>query len=111
MAAGIYHGRVSKVPLERLVFRHYARSALVAILTIETLLLAGYVAVNSYMIAKTEEALKNEVEQVMPHLVSQYAEAVNKNLSFIARQAKFFAEEHASLFAHPEAFLSGGSVR
>ena len=96
---------MNKVRLETLIFRHYARSALVSILTIEVLLLALYFAINAFNVAQTEKTLKGEVEQVMTRLVSQYAATLNENFRFIARQTKFFADSHAQLFANPEARL------
>ena len=95
---------VKKIRLERLIFRHYARSALLSILTIEILLLAMYFGINAYIGRQTEATLKGEVEAVMPDLVSQSAGSINDIFALIARQTRYFASAHEELFAHPEAF-------
>ena len=92
---------MKKIRLDTLIFRHYARSALLSILTIEILLLAMYFGINAYIGRQTEQTLKREVEAAMPDLVSQSAGAINANFSQIARQAAFFATAHADLIADP----------
>ena len=94
--------------LDALIFRHYARSALLSILTIEVLLLAMYFGINAYIGRQTERTLKSEVEAVIPNLVSQAAESINENFSLIARQARFFAAAHDDVFARPEAYPTVG---
>lgn len=95
----------SRVKLEDLIFRHYARSALLSILTIELLLLAMYFSINAYNNRKTEQTLKFEVESVMPDLVSQTATVINTNLQAVTRSTQYFANAHADLFAHPETYI------
>lgn len=97
-----------RVKLEDLIFRHYARSALLSILTIELLLLAMYFAINAYTNQKTEQTLKFEVESVMPDLVAQSATVINTNLQAVTRATQYFADAHAELFAHPETFMHRG---
>ncbi len=92
---------MKRIRLDTLIFRHYARSALLSILTIEILLLAMYFGINAYIGRQTEQTLKREVEAVMPDLVSQSAGAINANFSQIVRQASFFAAAHAELIADP----------
>ena len=99
---------MTRVKLETLIFRHYARSALLSILTIELLLLAMYFAINAYNGKKSEETLKKEVEAVMPDIVSQTAAVIHSNLTAINRATQFFADSHAELFAHPETFQHAG---
>jgi len=95
---------MKKIRLDSLIFRHYARSALLSILTIEILLLAMYFGINSYIGAQTEKTLKQEVLAVMPGLVSQSALAIDSSFALIVKQTAHFAEAHAEVFAHPEAF-------
>jgi len=99
---------MQKLKLESLIFTHYARSALLSILTIEILLLIMYFSINAYNGRQTEKTLKAEVEDVMPRLVTQAAESINENFSFITRQTRFFAEAHVPLFATPEAVIVTG---
>jgi signal transduction histidine kinase len=90
--------------LEALIFRHYTRSALLSILTIEVLLLALYFGVNAYIGQQTEGTLKHEVRAVMPTLVAQSASAIGNGFQNIAKQTAYFAQENEALFAHPDAF-------
>jgi hypothetical protein len=69
------------IGLEQLIFRHYVRSALLSILTIEILLLAMYFGINAYIGRQVEATLKGEVQAVMPDLVSQAAGDINANFA------------------------------
>ena len=99
---------MKKIRLDLLIFRHYARSALLTILTIEILLLAMYFGINAYIGSQTEQTLRQEVRAVLPDLVTQASEAIQSNFAFIARQTGYFASAHADLFAHPEAYAPAG---
>jgi len=99
---------MKKISLSLLIFRQYAQSALLSILTIEILLLLMYFGINAYIGRQTELTLKREVEAVVPDLVSQSAGAINANFSLIARQTKFFAESHVDLFTRPETLFVPG---
>jgi signal transduction histidine kinase/CheY-like chemotaxis protein len=94
--------------LEGIIFKHYVRSALLTILTIELFLLIMYFSINAYHSHKTEITLKNEVETVMPHLVVQSSENINENFLFITRQTEYFAQAHAQVYANPSAFSTIG---
>ena len=90
--------------LSRYVFRHYAWSALIPLLTLELLLLGAYFGVNATTNAQTERTLREEMAQVMPVLVRQQADRMDADFRTIARQTRFFAAAHRDLFDHPEAF-------
>jgi C4-dicarboxylate-specific signal transduction histidine kinase len=90
------------------IFRHYFRSALLPILTIEILLLAVYFLVNSYNNYAAEKTLQGEVTSVIPHLVSQQSSAINGNFTQIARQTAYFAEAHRGLTVQPRNFTVAG---
>lgn len=95
---------MKKVRLDSLIFRHYTRSALLSILTIEILLLAMYFGINTYIGRQSERTLKREVEAVMPKLVALSAGSINSDFALITRQTAHFAAAHAEVLAHPEAF-------
>lgn len=97
-----------RIKLEDLIFRHYARSALLSILTIELLLLAMYFSINAYNGRETGKTIKAEVEQVMPGLVMQSAATINANLESVTRATRYFGDSHTDLFAHPEAYVQRG---
>jgi signal transduction histidine kinase len=89
------------VRLEQLIFGHYARSALVPIVTIELLLLVIYFGVNAWTARHTESTLEVEVQQVVPHLVAQETETIDAQLRQIELQTRYFAQEHEDLLANP----------
>jgi signal transduction histidine kinase len=99
---------MKRLGLEALIFRHYARSALLSILTIEVFLLVMYFGINAYIGRQTEETLKREVEAVVPDLVSGSAQAINSGFAAITRQTKYFADVHRDLFSRPEEFTIPG---
>ncbi len=96
------------VRLDTMIFSHYARSALLSILTIEILLLAMYFGINAYIGRQTEATLKNEVEAIVPDLVAQSATSIDNSFSLIARQTRYFAQAHEPVFAHPESVVITG---
>jgi len=99
---------MKRLGLEALIFRHYARSALLSILTIEVFLLLMYFGINAYIGRQTEETLKREVEAVVPDLVSGSAKAINSEFAAITHQTKYFADVHRDLFSRPEEFVIAG---
>jgi len=90
--------------LTRFVFSHYARSALIPILTIELLLLVVYFAVNYYTNVQSEKMLHQEVISVMPHLVKKQASLINDQFETVSKACGYFAKSHEDLFANPESF-------
>lgn len=99
---------MKKIRLDLLIFRHYARSALLSILTIEILLLAMYFGINAYIGRQTEQTLKREVRAVLPDFVSQTADSIHSNFAFIVRQTAYFASAHEEIFAHPGGVAPAG---
>jgi len=90
------------IKLESLIFKHYARSTLLPILTVEIILLAMYFGINAYNGKQAEMTLKSEVNVVMPRLASQAAESINNHFAHITRQTRYFAEAHVPIFSNPE---------
>ncbi|MEI6876154.1 MAG: ATP-binding protein [Spirochaetota bacterium] len=88
--------------LQRVIFSHYARSALIPILTIELLLVVIYFSVNTYTNHQAESMLRSEVMSVMPHLAQKQAELIDANFRYIALSTSHFAKENAALFADPK---------
>ena len=95
---------MKRVRLNSLIFRHYTRSALLSILTIELLLLAMYFGINTYIGKQSEKTLKKEVEAVMPNLVALSASSISSDFALIKRQTTHFATSHENVIAHSEAF-------
>jgi signal transduction histidine kinase len=94
--------------LDQIIFRHYTRSALMPILTIELLLLLVYFLSNAYNGLQTERTLKEEVRAVMPHLVSKDAASINDNFALIARQTAYFGRANTDIYNNPNAYRVSG---
>ena len=91
--------RAGSARLQSVIFSHYARSALIPILTIELLLVAIYFSVNAYTNHQAEIMLRGEVMSVMPHLAQKQADLIDTDFKFIALSTDYFAREHTALFA------------
>ena len=76
--------RAGSARLQSVIFSHYARSALIPILTIELLLVAIYFSVNAYTNHQAEIMLRGEVMSVMPHLAQKQADLIDTDFKFIA---------------------------
>jgi hypothetical protein len=100
--------KASGAVLERFIFRHYSRSALIPILTIELLLLLIYFGVNAYTARQTAVTLRNDVTSVMPSLVKKQADLINQVFERVAAETAYFAGAHEALFARPEAYRVAG---
>lgn len=90
--------------LEQLVFRHYARGALVPIIAVDALLLILYFGINAWSVARTEEALQREVQAVLPHLAERHATSLDEQLRQVERETAYLARAHELIFASPELY-------
>jgi C4-dicarboxylate-specific signal transduction histidine kinase len=94
--------------LADLVFRHYLRSALLPVLTVELVLVAVYFAVNAWNTRQTAGTMRDEVRQILPHFAHQEAALLQDGFARISREATLFAREHEALLADPDAFAVRG---
>jgi len=90
--------------LDKLILKHYSKSALYPILLIEVLLLVLYFSINIYTNQKTEESLREEVRAVMPHMVRQTAQSINAVFIQINKQTAYFAQANADLLTNPRLY-------
>lgn len=95
-------------PLDRHIYRHYSRSALIPILTIELLLVLIYFGVNTYTSRQTELTLRGDVTAVMPELVRKQADIVDQTFERVASETAHFARENERLFARPGDYRVAG---
>ena len=99
---------MSAKSLADLIFRHYLRSALVPVLSVELVLITAYFAVNAWNNARTEATLREEVSLVLPHLARQEALLLDAGFSQISRETDRFASEHEAVLASPGSFRIHG---
>ncbi len=87
--------------LSRFVFRHYLRSALVPVLTIELLIVAIYFAVNSWVTRQTERTLVRELEHTLPFVARDQASRIDADFQSIRKGALYFAKRHQQVELDP----------
>lgn len=90
--------------LSRFVFRHYLRSALVPVLTIELLIVAIYFAVNSWVTRRTERTLTRELEHTLPFVARDQASRIDADFQNIGKGASYFAKRHRQVERDPANF-------
>lgn len=92
---------MDKGSLERLIFQHYARSALLPILTIEIFLLVLYFSINAWTNYQTERTLQGEVTSVLPGIANRQAQSISNDFAGISRQTAYFAAAHVGPVSQP----------
>jgi hypothetical protein len=100
--------KLHRASLADLIFRHYLRSALLPVFTIEVALVTAYFLVNAWNLSETEAALRQEVRQILPHLASRQANLLQAGFSQIAKEATLLAHEHEALLHDPTRFSVRG---
>jgi signal transduction histidine kinase len=98
------------ISLSRLVFRHYLRSALVPVLSIELLLVTTYFLVTAWNTRRTLEAMRVELSTSLPFLAGNRAELIDANLARVASATGYMAHEHERLEADPDDFRVTGAA-
>jgi len=95
---------MEKPSLSAFVLRHYLRSALVPVLTIELLLVVIYFLVTSWVARRTESTLRREVESTLPFVARDQAAKIDRDFQGIRKAASFFAVRHRDIELHPDNF-------
>lgn len=90
--------------LSRFVFRHYLRSALVPVLTVELLIILIYFGVNSWVTRQTERTLGAELERTLPYLALEQARGIDAHFESIRKGAAYFARRHRDIELDPDSY-------
>lgn len=91
---------MDKPSLSAFVLRHYLRSALVPVLTIELLLVAIYFGVTSWIERISVATLKSELAATLPFLARDQALLIDADFQAIEKGTGFFAERHRDVELH-----------
>lgn len=91
---------MEKPSLSAFVLRHYLRSALVPVLTIELLLVAIYFGVTSWIERTSVATLKSELAATLPFLARDQALLIDADFQAIEKGTGFFAERHRDVELH-----------
>lgn len=94
---------MEKISLGKLIFKQYARSALIVILTIESLLLLVYFLSNWFLIDRTKDILVTQARQMLETAVDTFRQEVEEKVRLVETRAELLAKSHEVLFANPEA--------
>lgn len=99
---------MEKPSLSAFVLRHYLRSALVPVFTIELLLVLIYFLVTAWVARRTETTLRHEVESTLPFVARDQAAKIDRDFQGIRRATAYFAIRHRDLELHPGNFVVFG---
>ena len=91
---------MEKPSLSAFVLRHYLRSALVPVLTIELLLVAIYFGVTSWIERTSVETLRSELEATLPFLARDQALLIDGDFQAIRKGTAYFAQRHLDVELH-----------
>jgi signal transduction histidine kinase len=91
---------MEKPSLSTFVLRHYLRSALVPVLTIELLLVAIYFGVTSWIERTSEATLQSELEATLPFLARDQAMLIDADFQSILKGTRYFADRHRDVELH-----------
>jgi len=93
---------MEKISLGKLIFKQYARSALIVILTIETLLLLVYFLSNWTLIKFTQGILENQARDMLSQVSATTSKTFADNVLLIESRAELLARAHEIFFAAPD---------
>lgn len=88
--------------LQRIIYRHYLRSALVPMLLVECLLLALYFGITLYISDKNQALLLDEVRRNLLEVTATETAGIDMRLAEIARLSRLLQADHQRFFANPE---------
>ena len=99
---------MENISLSKLIFRQYARSALLIILTIEVLLLLAYFASNWFLISSTKSILERQARDMLAEVAEKTAKVFTDGVLLIESRAELFARAHEVFFAAPDSVAIEG---
>ena len=99
---------MENISLSKLIFRQYARSALLIILTIEVLLLLAYFASNWFLISSTKSILERQARDMLAEVAEKTAKVFTDGVLLIESRTELFARAHEVFFAAPDSVAIEG---
>ena len=92
---------MTKITLERLIYKNYLKTSLTSIFFIERVLAAIYFIVNNKLIEKSTDFILRDLKENTYKLVDEKTKSIDKKLSEIELVAKILQEEHQHFFQYP----------
>jgi hypothetical protein len=92
---------MTKITLERLIYKNYLKTSLTSIFFIELVLVVIYFIVNNKLIEKSTDFILRDLKENTYKLVDEKTKSIDKKLSEIELVAKILQEEHQHFFQYP----------
>ena len=92
---------MSKITLERLIYKNYLKTSLTSIFFIELVLVIIYFIVNNKLIDKSTDFILRDLKENTYKLVDEKTKYIDKKLSELELLAKILQDEHQHFFEYP----------
>jgi|694.fasta_scaffold126626_1 signal transduction histidine kinase len=99
---------MQQISLSKLIFKQYARSALLVILTIEALLLLVYFLSNAAIIEFAKDEVRKQTSNMLDYAVTAATKELQDTVRLVEARTELFASAHALLFASPDSVALKG---
>ncbi len=95
---------MTKITLEKLIYKNYLKTSLASILFIELVLVIVYFIVNNKLIGKSTDFIIRDLKENTYKLVDEKTKAIDKKLSEVELLAKILRDEHQHFFQYPHTY-------
>lgn len=95
---------MTKITLERLIYKNYLKTSLTSIFFIELVLVVIYFLVNNKLIEKSTDFILRDLKENTYKLVDEKTKSIDKKLSEVELLAKILQEEHQHFFQYPHSY-------
>ena len=95
---------MTKITLERLIYKNYLKTSLTSIFFIELVLVGIYFLVNNKLIEKSTDFILRDLKENTYKLVDEKTKSIDKKLSEEELLAKILQEEHQHFFKYPHSY-------
>ena len=95
---------MTKITLERLIYKNYLKTSLTSIFFIELVLVGIYFLVNNKLIEKSTDFILRDLKENTYKLVDEKTKSIDKKLSEVELLAKILQEEHQHFFQYPHSY-------
>ena len=93
--------KMTKITLEKLIYKNYLKTSLASIFFIEIVLVIVYFIVNNKLIGKSTDFILRDLKENTYKLVDEKTNIVDKKLNEMELIAKILQEEHEHFFQYP----------
>ena len=95
---------MTKITLEKLIYKNYLKTSLTSIFFIELVLVVIYFFVNNKLIDKSTDFILRDLKENTYKLVDEKTKSIDKKLTEMELLAKILQEEHQHFFQYPHSY-------